>query len=362
MNVRQFLLLGVLVIGSLTGPNISNAATETVRIYGEVGDGRLGTGPYPGSWVTQHADTTGRLVEYTQDVIHVKSGAFYSPTGYLTIDRGFLVFDTSTIPQTAQITNVKLGLFVTDKFDQFNDQYGYVSVLQGFQQSTDFLVADDIETCGDVLVNPSKGSSDFDITDLTLDQYQEFVLNNTGVTWIMKGGYTKLCIREGHDIENVATEKISLDGGSWATNSWDRSGLEFASADASNPDTRPYIEVTYEVVETETTRCPLHAQIKSPHPSEVGTAGWEGEVLPEEFTRDMFVALVAEATADESNATQRFFSRQANRIFDAVDAGREGIALIRLRVFEVLLSAKQVSCASLNQVIEELRESLREEL
>ncbi|MCB9810000.1 hypothetical protein H6781_00185 [Candidatus Nomurabacteria bacterium] len=264
-------LLLFIVLAVFVAPNYSNAETKTVIIYGDTGDGEVTTAPYPGTWSLQHSRLVGREANYTNDHFRVLSGSFYTPTNYLGIVRAFLTFDTSVIPTEATIVDAKINLFATRKLDDFNDELAYVSLLQGFQQSTSSIVNSDVTLCGDTLVDPKKLSGDVDISDIELSKYQEFVLNGDGIDWINKDGYTKLCLREGHDIENIETVKNENTG------TWYESTVIFKSSESQDLSNRPYLEIRYNVP-SDQNPYPLYTQIESPYPSVEETAGWEDDV------------------------------------------------------------------------------------
>ena len=263
-------LLLFIVLAVFVAPNYSNAETKTVIIYGDTGDGEVTTAPYPGTWSLQHSRLVGREANYTNDHFRVLSGSFYTPTNYLGIVRAFLTFDTSVIPTEATIVDAKINLFATRKLDDFNDELAYVSLLQGFQQSTSSIVNSDVTLCGDTLVDPKKLSGDVDISDIELSKYQEFVLNGDGIDWINKDGYTKLCLREGHDIENIETVKNENTG------TWYESTVIFKSSESQDLSNRPYLEIRYNVP-SDQNPYPLYTQIESPYPSVEETAGWEDD-------------------------------------------------------------------------------------
>lgn len=265
MMYRFVLLLVLLVV-----PNISSAYTETTKIYSGASDGHIITVPYPASWDDQYANILGRAVDYSSEYIRVQSSAFYTPSGYLGIIRGFLTFDTSVIPDEATIISAELGVSVKEKQDDYNDSYAYITVLEGFQEPL-VLSNSDIGNCGDKILLPTRLSNDLDITNLDVNQYSVFEINQTGLDSISKGGFTKLCIREGHDIENIEVVKNVND------NIWKASSVHIASADNSDENIRPYLEITYEVSGDSENSYPLYTQIKSSYPSLEETGEWAND-------------------------------------------------------------------------------------
>ena len=261
------------------------AATTTIKIYGSAGDGDVGTSPYPGTWANQHDDTVGRIADYTTDYIRVQSAAFRSSIGYLTMTRGYIVFDTSVIPDDATIIDAELNINVTDTWDHFNDQYAYINVLEGFQSATSSIVNSDIDN----------SATDIDISNIALDTYQTLTLNNTGLSWVNKDGYTNLCIREGHDIENIPVINN--------TGSWRQSMIYFSSADASGTATDPYIEVTY------VTPVPVSIKIySSAGDGDVGTSPYPGTWANQ---HDDTVGRIADYTSSDARVMSGAFNSSA---------------------------------------------------
>jgi pimeloyl-ACP methyl ester carboxylesterase len=170
-------------------------------------------------------------------------GAYNSIQGYLGIHRSFISFDTSIIPANADVTSAKLVVVPSYVDDEYDDAYSYMNVLQSFQASSTALSGDDIETCGNTLENPTKGAADMDLSSILVEQPLVFELNEVGTSWIDKSGYTKLCIREGHDIENKET--INND------NYWRISGIAYYSSEETGESKDPYLEITFEVGDEE---------------------------------------------------------------------------------------------------------------
>ena len=219
--------------------NDAQASVETIKIYSNSSDWSIQTSPYPGSWSTQYFSTLGLI---NLNPVHFSSaflGAYNSNQGYLGIHRSFISFDTSILPDYSSVISASLHVTPNVVLDGYNDQYSYMNVLQGFQASATALTSDDIEKCGDVLENPTKGATDIDNSSITIESDLPFVLNETGKNWISKTGYTKLCLRDGHDIEN----KETVNNGNY----WRESGITHYTSEATGTSTDPYLEITYEV-------------------------------------------------------------------------------------------------------------------
>ncbi len=240
-TAKKFVFVTVLVSSVLFNIVIprSEAATVTHRVYSHGSDASIVAGPYPGSWNLQYNATIGRDPGVSNFRSSAYTGEFNSNQGYVALYRSFLAFDTSVIPDNAEIVSVNLRIVPDVVLDGYNDQYSYMSVLEGRQASPTGLTLDDIEMCGDVLENPTKGATDIDVSNIVVEQPLVFSFNETGKSWINKTGYTKLCIREGHDVEN----KETVNNG----NFWRESGITYYTSESAGTSTDPYLEIIYQV-------------------------------------------------------------------------------------------------------------------
>lgn len=75
----------------------------------------------------------------------------------------------------------------------------------------------------------------WDITNVTTSQYESFTLNSTGRGWVDVSGWTKLGLREGHDIEDQAIQTGALV----------TSGVNIAMSEYAGTTRDPKLEVTY---------------------------------------------------------------------------------------------------------------------
>ncbi|MFN3692502.1 MAG: hypothetical protein ACK4SL_00195 [Candidatus Paceibacteria bacterium] len=213
---------------------INHVSAETVTIYGSTGDGHLGTPWGVNDWTGQRMATTGRDVDYTGSQVEVLS-FIGSPSTWTSIYRGFLVFDTSVIPDNAEIISASTSIYTNVVHNDDNDTYAYMGLYQGMQNSTSSIDVGDIDQCSDSLNSPTAGAATIDIDNFSVNTYSTFGLNSTGKSWIDKAGYTKLCFREGHDAGN---DQIS--GGQYTY-----SGFRFRSAEAAGTSTDPYMKIEY---------------------------------------------------------------------------------------------------------------------
>jgi len=130
------------------------------------------------------------------------SANWHSPWGFA-IFRSFLSYDTSILPENAQIDTAAISLFPWIMDD---DDNGAMYLVEASQASVNALEVDDYDNCGSVHNPETGGVLDFD--DVILNEYNNFVLDATGLSWINKSGWTKFGLRERHDIEDVAPPSV----------------------------------------------------------------------------------------------------------------------------------------------------------
>jgi hypothetical protein len=232
--------------GNVSGPsNESSAAINiaqpiTVSFAPTSSDGRVGyfgplnAGCSQAQWDNAHMAAIAQ--SDSTDAVRssfVSSGCLGNKAVSLT--RGFLSFDTSTLPDTAVITSARLKLYVTGKLDSKNDGNDFVSVVEGRQGSPTFLSNGDYVNAGDSNTNPTEGSNRVDITSIAINAYASWTLNATGYSWISKTGYSNFALREGHDILNLWPAFASGQG----------NALHVAMSEQTGTNQDPVLEITY---------------------------------------------------------------------------------------------------------------------
>ncbi|MEN9390690.1 MAG: hypothetical protein RLZZ283_790, partial [Candidatus Parcubacteria bacterium] len=228
-------------------------ATTTTRYYPTVGDGFVTSGPTNGTWAVQHDNATGTAASYTSTTgeVGVYDDNKSSASGRK-INRSFLAFDTSAIPDTATVTAATLGIRATSVTNQFNDGKNYINVHRGTPASTASLVTADINDCA-ALTNPVKGIANKTISTFSTSAYTTLPLNATGVTWVSPTTTTKLCLREGHDAENVRPTGL--------TSTLKSSKVVFRQGEYTGTGSDPYLDVTYVTATATTTASTTMIQV-----------------------------------------------------------------------------------------------------
>lgn len=169
----------------------------TSTFYAGPGDGWINVQDLV--WATARSASTG-TADYTSTFVEVGS-MFFAPNSQ--IRRAFYPFDTSAIPNADRVTAATFSLYYAAGTRSNGDNDGddwIVPVGPTTQASDTSLVGADYDTCA-ALDSPSELSADRkDITGITLDAYSNWALNAAGLAAISLTGYTRIGLREGHDI------------------------------------------------------------------------------------------------------------------------------------------------------------------
>lgn len=115
-----------------------------------------------------------------------------------TIHRGFLFFDTSSLPDGATVTAASLCLYVVTDYSVANFN---VTVQSGMPTyPNDPLATSDYNKAYYSGCGGSKDTS----TITSTGAYWNITMNSTGMAWVSKTGSTKLCLRDYNDTTGVA--------------------------------------------------------------------------------------------------------------------------------------------------------------
>ncbi len=175
-----------------------NPTTVQLSVY--TGDGYIYNDN--SNWNTGHNAASGTSANNSGTTFIVGSGKS-SSTNYR-IQRAFVPFDTSSLPDGVTISDAKLKVYAASKLDDDNDGDDWLTVVQSTQGSVTSLSTSNYDDDG-AITNPTEGvdvAERKDITNVSTGAYLTFTLNATGRGWIDTAGSTKLGIREGHDAIN----------------------------------------------------------------------------------------------------------------------------------------------------------------
>ncbi len=204
----------------------------TVSYYTGAGDGGMinrTTADWSGC---RSASSSYYAADYTGTAISTYSETDTGQNRYY-IGRSFWPIDTSALPDDATVSTAIFYGYATYLENGDNDGYDYIVLLAGTQADTASLVQDDFDQCGS-----TAGSATVDVSNMTTSNWSSWTLNATGRGWISKTGYTKLCMREGHDLDNQVPANYA------------KIQAQLATSESAND---PYLSIYYPSAPTATT-------------------------------------------------------------------------------------------------------------
>lgn len=212
--------------------------TDTTNsYYSGAGDGGAGRyNPPTGAWSDIH-DGGGTHHDNTATILTPGGfeGGGTGVTGFGSgygwgITRAFIPVDTSTITDSATISAATSYLWANNVTGNQGTAYSYQTIVQTTQADTSQVQNSDYGNTG-----TTTGCTGISHGSIGTSDYTAFVLNATGMGWINKTGFTKLGIREGHDVTNNAP--------TFGNNLND--GVNWHSSESDNKD--PYLSITFTV-------------------------------------------------------------------------------------------------------------------
>lgn len=146
-----------------------------------------------GTWSVAHDATSGRiLTNYKAPYYIIVAGD--ELTASFWIYRGFLFFNTSSLPVGTEIAGAYLDIFVTWHRPLAPGAAPWLGITEGVQN--DPVIPTNY---GDQLPYTTIGGSKT-LGSMTDGQFNRITFNQDGLPFIKPGGITKLCLRGGHDI------------------------------------------------------------------------------------------------------------------------------------------------------------------
>jgi hypothetical protein len=238
---------GPFTVTATSGSSMSFAAvniigtdgTRILTVYSMAGDGKIAyfasTGAGQAQWDAVHDTAVGNAPDYTS-ANRVNFAASGLGGSGIFLARGFLPFDTSSLPANAVITSASMGLFVTGTSDTLNDGNDFVTVTRGYEASATSLTVNDYNKAGNATDDPTEGGNRIDITSIPANSYIQWNLNAAGMSWITPGGVSQFAVREGHD---------ALDIYDYQTNQADSINAYMSEQPGTSQD--PYLQITYTI-------------------------------------------------------------------------------------------------------------------
>lgn len=240
-NKQPYILISIIVaiiVGFIVWQStIASTDTFYPSLNGYVQNQVTNQGSLQANWDAVHdaatANSAGSYSDGTTSTLIYAVADDFPADIYGRISRGFLMFDTSSLPDNAIISTTTLNILGVTKVNMDNDGNDFLVVLQANNASTTELLAEDFDQCGDAIDNPNEGSERIDLGNITTTNFTSWTLNATGTSWVSKTGFTKLCIREGHDVLDNAVNGVP-----------NQLDVHFVQHD--DPAQRPYLQIIYE--------------------------------------------------------------------------------------------------------------------
>ncbi|MCL9972058.1 MAG: hypothetical protein NBV63_01450 [Candidatus Pacebacteria bacterium] len=239
---------------------VRTAYADSVSPFSGAGDGDVynqdiqdtgGFGVPSCDWGTVRSASDGVSVDSTGLGFSVFTQAQYEYTPFnsgtceYTIVRGFVPFNTSSIPDGATISAASLSVYIYLKVDSDNDGLDYITVSTSTQATHTTLDLADYDAFGSEVIDSGERK---DITAITISAYTVFNLNANGTTAIKKSGQASSCsattgitclaMREGHDVANSPHD---------ANTFVENTGVYMYSSERTGTSEDPYLTVTYTV-------------------------------------------------------------------------------------------------------------------
>ncbi len=205
---KELILFLVIIILSMSNFNICRVFASPlskgpqltdITVYSSTYDGRIykyGYSTYPEAWSAQ----TGNAVLTSDDFIQIGQYNYYMGPPQYVIHRGYLYFDTSTIPDSAVITSATLSMYGSVDASTFN----FDIVIQNGQPTYPHLI---LET-GDYFKDHYLGNGgSINTLNFVVGSYNNINFVSSALSWINKTSYTKLCLRSSKDISGYSTSR-----------------------------------------------------------------------------------------------------------------------------------------------------------
>lgn len=175
------------------------------------------------AWANARGATTGDSADDSGTTGLVAASMALSGRNYTaTIDRGFLLFDTSSIGSGATITAATLYVYISTVT---NNDSAALAVVGSTPASNTAIVTADFDQVG-----TTRFASDWSLAAFGGGGYVGFSLNASGLAAINKVGITKMGLRLDRDLDN--SEPTGVNSVTWRT------------ADYTGSTNDPYLSVT----------------------------------------------------------------------------------------------------------------------
>lgn len=175
---------------------------NTLVVYAQSSDGQLGR--FSADYSNARSGSNASVILNAGEGIQI--GQYEHPNiAEYRIFRGVLFFDTSALPETAQITSASLEIYGANKRVQCGDfKIRTIHGLSGYPHNP--LILSDYNQA-----NYSGNGGVLHTSSFYVGRYNEIPLNSDGVSWIERSGITHIVLRSTHDINAVAPQTNTPD-------------------------------------------------------------------------------------------------------------------------------------------------------
>jgi len=174
---------------------------ETVITYSEaINDGLIGIFG-KATYAEAHDPANGEDLDDSSDDFTLGHALTTVPSNMYAVYRAFLFFDTSAIPENAIITSAILSIYGEADISDTDFNIVIQNGQPTYPHSTLVL--------GDFYYGHYRNNGgQLNTSGFSVAGYNNIILNSNGRAWINKGGITKFCLRNSHDIANVAPTDV----------------------------------------------------------------------------------------------------------------------------------------------------------
>lgn len=176
------------------------------------------------------AAATGDAAGYTSIYLRTNRNVGLRDNGASDFEfgRGFLPFDTSSLPDTDTITSAKISLYASVAASDYSAPINAYVIVEGTQASVSQITTADYDQ---VVFTPALSG---EITTAVGDEdsYKDFPLNSSGLSFINKTGYSKFAFIDRYDQLN-----IEMPSGTH--------GVRYFSSDQTGTANDPVLEVIH---------------------------------------------------------------------------------------------------------------------
>lgn len=183
----------------LVGSIVSGKIGNTTSTFFPSADDSVYQNPAVTTWATIRGAATGDAARKPGVAIFPGFIRTPSSSGWNTMERGLFVFDTSTLPDTDDISSATFSLYGAGSlYDSLAGATKEIALVASTPASNTAIVADDYDQVG-----TTKLATNIAFASWNLTAYNNFTLNADGLAAISKTGFTKLGTRHENDRANV---------------------------------------------------------------------------------------------------------------------------------------------------------------